>query len=305
MNILIATDGSAGANAALELAIRFPFPRGTATAITVVDTKLFTDSRSEELDEAQSRHLEQTEQAIRADADQLLSDVAARLRAAGWVCSTEVRAGNPAEQIIEAADRLKPDLIVVGSHGLSGLRHFLLGSVADRVLEHAECSVLIVRTTPALEDEHPWNILVAYDDSGPAQEAVRFSASLPLQANARVTVITVMPMIHMYRQDIRQELNSIWQHKRDAAQRSLDDAVTAVRWSTPNVSSLFRESADVARDILDAAADTQCDLVVLGYKGKSAIKRFLLGSVTARIAHHARCSVLAVRSPQTAGERHA
>jgi nucleotide-binding universal stress UspA family protein len=301
MNILIATDGSDSANAAVELVTRFPFPQHSAlTAITVVDTKLFTDSRSEGLDEAQSRQLEQSEQAIHADADRMLAQVATRLRAAGRVCSTEVHAGNPAEQILEAAGRLKPDLIVVGAHGVSGLRHFRLGSVADKVLEHAECSVLIVRTSAALEDQNPWNILVAYDDSGPAREAVRFSASLPLAASTQVTVVTVMPMIHMYRQDIRQELNSIWQQKRDAAQRALDDAVAAVRWPTSNVSSLFRESADVARDILDAAAETRCDLVVLGYKGRSAIKRFLLGSVTARIAHHAPCSVLAVRSPQAA-----
>ncbi len=112
---------------------------------------------------------------------------------------------------------------------------------------------------------------------------------------AEVAVISVMPMVHMYRQDIRQHLDVIWQQKQHTMKTALKDAVGALRWSTPHVPSELRESADVQQEILDTATKTGSDLIVLGYKGKTGIKRFLLGSITSRIAHHAPCSVLAVR----------
>ena len=304
MNILIATDGSDSAKAAVDFVIRFPLPApGSATVLTVIDTKLFTDTRSAKLDREQSETLEHTERTVREDAERLLAEEAARLQAAGRVVSTEIRTGNPAEQILKTADELGADLIVVGSHGLTGIKHFLLGSVADRVLEHADCSVLIVRASPTLSlptgtdaGALPWKLLLAYDDSEPAREAVAFSSALPLGEQAEVSVITVMPLIHMYRQDIRQELNSIWREKKHAAKHALNTAVSSAHWPTPHVSTLFRESANVAQEMLDVATQTGCDLMVLGHKGKNAVKRFLLGSIAARIAHHAPCSVLAVRT---------
>lgn len=71
---------------------------------------------------------------------------AERLRRAGFSVETEVAAeGHPTTAILEAAARWPADLIVVGSHGRSGLDRFLLGSVSDHVVRHAKCSVEVVR----------------------------------------------------------------------------------------------------------------------------------------------------------------
>jgi len=59
--------------------------------------------------------------------------------------TSEVRVGDAGEEIVAAADDLKADLLVVGTHGRSGLKHLLLGSVAERVVRHASCPVLTVR----------------------------------------------------------------------------------------------------------------------------------------------------------------
>ena len=64
---------------------------------------------------------------------------------AGIKLKTEMRFGNPVETIVEAAQKLKADLIVIGTHGYTGVKHLLLGSVAERVTRHATCPVLIVR----------------------------------------------------------------------------------------------------------------------------------------------------------------
>jgi universal stress protein A len=64
---------------------------------------------------------------------------------AGLKVKTEMLFGRPVETIVERAQKLKADLIVIGTHGYTGVKHLLLGSVAERIARHATCPVLIVR----------------------------------------------------------------------------------------------------------------------------------------------------------------
>ncbi|MDX1696909.1 MAG: universal stress protein [Thiohalobacterales bacterium] len=309
MKILLATDGSDSARQVVDFLISFPLPADSSvTVLTVIDTGLFNDERLHGLDEDQRRQLRETEQTIRSDAERLVADEAARLREAGWSGTTEIRDGDPAEEIIQAAEDLGPDLIAMGTYGTGGIRHFLIGSVSDRVLEHACCSVLVVKPSPnlplragAARASLPWRILLSYDDSEPARKAAALCASLPLDEQTEVLAISIMPMVHMYRQDISQQLNSIWQQKKHALEAALQDMVSTLHWSTPHVSAELRESSDVAEEILQTAADAGSDLIVLVYKGRKEIKRFLIGSITSRVAHHAPCSILAVRERACGG----
>jgi nucleotide-binding universal stress UspA family protein len=138
-------------------------------------------------------------------------------------------------------------------------------------------------------------MLLAYDDSVPAKKAVEFLMSLALGDRAEIKVLSVLALIKMYRQDIRQQLNWVWVEKKQKARRLLEAVSGQLRSATPLVTTELVESADVSQSILDAGSAMQSDLMVLGHKGKGAVERFLVGSVTARVAHHACCSVLAVR----------
>ena len=80
-------------------------------------------------------------------ADTVLDDACAVLRLRGVEAQPHARKGDPSDAIIELAEELGIDLIVVGNKGLTGARRFLLGSVPDKVSHHAPCSVLIVHTT--------------------------------------------------------------------------------------------------------------------------------------------------------------
>lgn len=82
---------------------------------------------------------------IRRRASSLVTDVAQRLNAAGLRATTETRQGDARHAILDCADEWRPDLIVVGSHGRTGLSRFALGSVSDGVMRHARCSVEVVR----------------------------------------------------------------------------------------------------------------------------------------------------------------
>jgi nucleotide-binding universal stress UspA family protein len=297
MKILLATDGSDTAAAALDFALAFPFPEDSEiTLLTVMDEEMLIGRGHTDLSPEQKHDLRETTDTVREAGEELLEKESARLRNAGWAGTTLLRSGHPADEITRAAEELGTDVVVVGSHGLTGIKRYLLGSVSSRVLEYAPCSVLIVKGTHRQRRvSAPLRILLAYDHSPSAEKAVDFCSALPLGAQAEVTVLGVMPLVTLYRQDIAQQLSWLWQQQKRATEEALERVTREVGWATPNVRYALRESGDVAEAILKAAKEMACDLLVTGHKGKGAIEKFLIGSMAARLAHHAECSVLAIR----------
>jgi nucleotide-binding universal stress UspA family protein len=74
-----------------------------------------------------------------------LEEVKRELEQDGLSCEVEVKLGRPWRVIVETAKKAKADLIIIPTHGYGGIKHLLLGSTAERVVQHAECSVLVVR----------------------------------------------------------------------------------------------------------------------------------------------------------------
>lgn len=93
--------------------------------------------------------IEHARDAQRNSAEASVAKTAALLRAQGLQVTTSVELGNPKSKIIEDAAEWHADLIVLGSHGQTGLERFLIGSVSDTVARHAHCSVQIVRIRPS------------------------------------------------------------------------------------------------------------------------------------------------------------
>jgi len=304
MNILIATDGSEYADNALDFMLRFPFPRDSRmTVLTVVSDIPMLPAEMDALDDSQSQALEEANNRLYQDAEELVARESSRLREDGWPGGSMVREGDPVDVILAVAEDIDADVIVVGSHGLSMSKRFLLGSVADRVLEYAACSVLVVKTrqdgdiAEAIQPgaNAPYNIMLAYDHSEVAKEVLNICASLPLEEHSVINVVNVMPLITAYRQDVRQHINSIWLQKKEIMQQELEDAVMSLKWVTPNVNMQLREAEDVSEEILSLAEDAGSDLIMFGCKDRGAIKNFLVGSITRRMARYARCAVWAVR----------
>jgi nucleotide-binding universal stress UspA family protein len=82
----------------------------------------------------------------REDVDATLAEAAERVAAAGVTARSWAREGDPADAILDVAEELAADLIVVGNKGMTGAKRFLLGSVPNKVSHHAPCSVMIIRT---------------------------------------------------------------------------------------------------------------------------------------------------------------
>jgi len=86
---------------------------------------------------------------VKQEAEQQLGRHAEALRARGLEVESLVREGYPATVIVDEAESLGIDLVVIGTHGHTGLKHLLLGSIAERVVQKAPCPVLSVKALPA------------------------------------------------------------------------------------------------------------------------------------------------------------
>ncbi len=299
MNILLAIDGSEDATAAGAFLCRFPLPpESRVTLITVFDKSLFSTEDDQPGSDQQSS-LSSIKTSIDRETEKRLARDADGLEQAGLQVTTEIATGHPAEIILKRSYELQVDLIVLGSKGLTGIKHFLLGSVSEKVLQHAHCSVLIVKQKEEENvgtDKQNLRILLAYDNSDSARNSVHFCSLLPLTDKDEVTILTAIPLITIYRQDIRQHISKIWHQRKDTAQASLEKVVSDSAFTTPLVSTRLIEGSDTSEVILETIKELNCNLVVLGNKGKSGIKKFFLGSVTEKVSKYAECAVLVVRS---------
>ena len=144
-NALLATDGSPHAQDAARFAARLSLSEQTEwTALHVVRPprlhSLLPERRGEHGDVAT-----EIDQRQRAEAEAVVKNAAAELGAGGGTVRTAIRDGDPAAEIVKCAREHHADLIVAGSRGVSPIEALLVGSVADRLLKEAHCSVLLVR----------------------------------------------------------------------------------------------------------------------------------------------------------------
>ncbi|HET9450962.1 MAG TPA: universal stress protein [Aggregicoccus sp.] len=150
MRILLAIDGSTPSTAAVQALESRPWPMPTTVRlISVVQYLYAPDTPLVPEAGLMGEGLESVYRQLEQNAQGLLDPIAAELRARGFTVETMVRVGDPRVEICEEARRWGADLIMVGSHGRTGLRRFLMGSVAQSVVRHAPCSVEVVRTPDA------------------------------------------------------------------------------------------------------------------------------------------------------------
>lgn len=143
MKILLAVDSSEYSAMAIKEVAKRPWPsRSTVRVISVVErmtppaAELWYDGGGD---------LEIANREMRKRAMELTTATAAKLREHGFKSEAVVRVGHPRTAIVDEARKWSADLIVLGSHGRTGLKRLLLGSVALSVVTHAPCSVEVVR----------------------------------------------------------------------------------------------------------------------------------------------------------------
>lgn len=140
--ILVPIDFSAPSMKAVEEAAEFSRPYEAELILMFAVERGFHESPL--LVPDQGRLLEQQAKA----AEEKLEEICGHLRSRGIVCRTMVEFGVAFQAIVDAAKKTAASLILISTHGRTGLPHVLIGSVAERVVQHSACPVLTVRTLP-------------------------------------------------------------------------------------------------------------------------------------------------------------
>lgn len=174
MKVLIAIDDSKYSQAAIRRVIEQVRTDGTEVCVLHV-VEPVTNYISAAMIPHYVPHVAAIEEDRKKEAQELVRSAAQELRKSGFRTSEVVEQGEPKAIIIDHAARWQADLIVVGSHGWTGLNRFLMGSVSDAVIRHAGCSVEVVRIRNEREpsEETERQIRGNRGDSTPAQQQRR------------------------------------------------------------------------------------------------------------------------------------
>ena len=238
---------------------------------------------------------EDDEQLVRDDARRTLNDLAEPLRQLGAAIELEIRAGRPADVLIDVARARDADLLVVGNRGRGATRSALLGSVSAHLVDHAPCPVLVARG-PSVD-----RIMFATDGSETSTQAATILARWRAFRGLPVDVVSVVPSVHRVAAafftpwslggDLRElpDDEAAGEHHRHA-ERMAARLGEAGHRSTAHV-----RTGDAAAEICAAAGELGDDLIVTGSRGLGDLRRMLSGSVAHDVLLHATASVLVMR----------
>ena len=311
MKILIGYDGSECADAALEDLRRAGLPAEAEAFVLSVADVMLPPPFDEVADEALPLHLalgirrahERAAQAVER-ASGLAEYAAGRIRTSfpGWDVRAEAWASSPAWAVVMKADAWKPDLVVVGAHGHTVLGgRLILGSVSQRVLYEARCSVRVARNSHR-PDGSPVRVLVGTDNSPDAAAAVDAVAARAWPEGTEVRLVavldTVLPVsrdeggVHVLRWvEVGEEEE--WGWVKDIFEASAE-RLRAKGLDT----TVVLKKGNPKHALVEEAESWGADSIFVGARGARGIDRLLLGSVSAAAAARAHCSVEVVRPPE-------
>lgn len=299
MNILLPVDGSPHSNAAVEFVASRTTLIGSDPRVDLVNVQLPVPKRAARFigkDLVDTYHEE--------EAQKILTPIRARLAEAGIEVEPRVRVGHPADEISAAAEKLKSDLIVMGSHGRTALRGLLLGSVTNSVMAQTHTPLLLIRQkrTPA---DDSLNVGIAIDGSRYGREAIKYVlrhfelfGARPVLTLIHVTADfagAAMPDMAGLALPAFSETEVVALQK-----KSFEAAVASARKLLAKAKVSATEICLVGNpgDELSAfARKSKLDVLVMGSHGHGAFRAAVLGSVATRVAAHCDLPLLLVRRP--------
>ena len=303
MKVLLAVDGSQYSEATIGLARALRIGKKAEMAImNVIPEHVFLGGHTLADLLGRSGVLKiQMQKAEEEKASELLRKLSRSLAAPGREVETMIRRGSPANEITKTSREMSADLVLVGFKGTGDSPEFLLGSVANKVVRYAPCSVLVARG----KIEAVKTVLVPLDGSKYSDETVQFLLRMPLPSRVEVLVMVVLQsfaatFVKAYTLDAerdREIVAELQESEEEAAGRVLKEAEDELRNGRYRVSTVLSRG-DPSREILREAAQRNVDVIALGAKGLTGVRGFLLGSVAQRVARYAKSSVLIVRPPK-------
>ena len=284
LRVLVATDGSRHAQAAIATTLHFPWPARTRVrAISARRTR--AEYRRSILLTALDRGAEKAAENARRTLSRRWPDV-----------EIEILDKSPVEGILGEAERFQADVIVVGWRGHGAVRRLLMGSVSRGVVRGSKCAVLVVRRSQRVR-----TIVVGVDGSEAAKRALAFVGRLVPPRDGRVTLVSAVELLTApsrgrvpgaatIAREVRRQ-NTI---RARAATKDLNRAAAELKrigWH-PRTMLVHGEPL---RDLLGAVAASRAQLLVVGARGTSGVRYLLLGSVAEGALNQSPVAVLIAR----------
>lgn len=269
--ILVPLDGSKLAEQALAAATGLAISTGAEVVL------LTAIAKQERWADADSPGWEAEEQVT---ATGYLDTMARDLRDNGLQATTRVAWGRPADVIRQIADEASADLIIMGTHGRSGLKRLLIGSVADTVMRTSERPLLLVR---AQEEAPPQlnvkTILVPLDGSHVAESSLPFVTALAQQLSASVVLErTIVPPTVLYGEQfmpsalpVMEDLVSEARDYLETQRERVEDAGITVKTAT--------DEGFAIETIINTADTHHADIIAITSHGRTGPARTILGSI--------------------------
>ncbi len=272
-NVLCAVDLSPVSGAVLKWAGLFARTFGVPLEALYADwwepPRYFTETQIQQL----SRQEQEGEKAAKHELEALAKSALDEL----VPYKLTIIEGHPTERILERAKQLSTGLIVMGSHGRTGVARLRLGSVAEDVARSSGCPVLIVKSEQSLEQlPDIKNILCPINFTSLSQQSLESSSELAAAFGARLWVVHATDHEEMKVQEVHQ--------------RICDWVPQQVRGRC-EVSEVVRHG-DPAEQVVLAAREHSADLIVMGAQHRPFLEFTTLGSTTERVMRHSHASVL-------------
>ena len=283
LRVLVATDGSRNARAAIAATLNFPWPDGTRVRV-ISARRTGAEYRKSILLTALDRGAEKAAESGRRTLSRRWPDVEA-----------DVVDKTPTRGILDAAARFRADVTVVGWRGHGAVRRLLMGSVSRGVVRGSTCAVLVVPRAQRVR-----TIVVGFDGSPTAKRALALVGRLAAPQDGRVTLVhaaELMPIPSGFvpgaaavAREVRRQ-NTL---RARTATRDLARAAAGLTRRGWHPSTVVRHGEPL-RELLGALAASRAQLLVVGARGTSGVRRLLLGSVAEGALSRSPVAVLVVR----------
>jgi nucleotide-binding universal stress UspA family protein len=307
MRILIGYDGSEWADAALEDLKSAGLPKSAEALVMTMADVFIPPPIDEEIDNTFPMYVPAGVKRAQEHAERKLQEagvMAAHAREQiqrmfpEWKVSHLAVADSPAWAILKEADRWKPDLIILGAQGHAVLGgRLILGSISQRVLYEAACSVRIARTRNV--DKNYLRLLIGVDNSPFSVAAVEAVCNREWPEGTEVRFLAVVDTVMAITPDPSKPAAQKWievddEQNWDEVSRLFNPAADKLRDAGLKTAVIIRRG-NPTDEILEEAESWGADCIFLGPKGTRGIERLLLGSVSSAVAARASSSVEIIR----------
>ena len=287
MKLLIPIDGSIQSMDAVHALAHFKPPE----ALTLVNALTLPELNHPMIpSEVRDQVRDDIIKKLREEGNALLAKTAQKIPKDMGPAQQILEVGSPAEVILESAESALPDLIMMGARGLGQVKELLLGSVSHRIVLHAPCSILIVKgPIPSLQ-----KILLPIEGEEDAQRAFNFLATKPFRESVEIQLMLVWPQPQTPWPLTLGQSKLLEEHAITNAQEQLDSL--SVKLGTLGYpASTYVGLGEPSYAIMEQQRANKADMIMMGSHGRQGLSRFLLGSVSHSVVHHANCPILIIR----------